>query len=209
MQQEAIVAKSRRTGTGPSKAYRREGLVPAIVYGKGIDALPVVLAVPEVRKIMGQSLGQIHRIKVDDAGFEDNVMVQAVERNPITGDVVHMDLHRISLTENVKVDVPLIFIGEEELTKRGLILQRQLREVSVECLPTDIPTDYTVDVSEMELGATFLAGDLKIGEDIRLITAPEEVGAVILAPRAAAEEEEAEEEAEGVEEAAEEEKPEL
>ncbi len=209
LEQEVILAKTRGTGTGASKACRREGLVPAIVYGKGMDSVPIALGPGEIRKIMGRSLGHIHRIKIDDVGLDDNVMVQAIDRNPVTGDVIHMDLHKISLTEKVKVEIPLVFVGEEELTKQGLILQRQLRDVSVECLPGDIPGEYTINVANMNHGDTVLAGDLETGEEVRLITPPEEVVAVIVAPRAATEEEEAEEEAEGDQEAADEDKPEF
>ncbi len=208
LEQEVILAKTRGTGTGASKACRREGLVPAIVYGKGMDSVPIVLGSGEIRKIMGRSLGHIHRIKIEEVGLDDNVMVQAIDRNPVTGDIIHMDLHRISLTEKVKVEIPLVFVGEEELTKQGLILQRQLRDVSIECLPGDIPAEYTVNVANMNHGDTVLAGDLEIGEEIRLITPQEEVVAVIVAPRAATEEED-EEEAEGDQEAADEDKPEL
>ncbi len=209
LEQEVILAKTRGTGTGASKACRREGLVPAIVYGKGMDSVPIVLGPGAIRKIMGRSLGHIHRINVEDVGLDDNVMVQAIDRNPVTGDIIHMDLHKISLTEKVKVEIPLVFVGEEELTKQGLILQRQLRDVSVECLPGDIPGEYTVNVANMNHGDTVLAGDLEVGEEVRLITLPEEVVAVIVAPRAATEEEEAEEEAEGDQEAADEDKPEF
>lgn len=208
LEQEVISAKTRSTGTGAANACRRQGLVPAIVYGKGIDSIPVSLGPGEIKKIMGKSLGHIHRIKVEDANLDDNVMVQSIDRNPMTGDIIHMDLHKISLTEKVKVEIPIVFIGEEELTKQGLVLQRQLRDVSVECLPGDIPGEFVVNVSDLNHGDTVLAGELEVPGDVRLIAAPEEVVAVVVAPRTVSEEEEAAEEGEDEHEAADEHEPE-
>ncbi len=188
LEQEAIIARTRGTGTGAARALRRHGLIPGVVYGKGIDSLPIALGVAELRKIMAKGMGHIHRLKVEDTGLDDNIMVQAVDRNPLTGDIIHMDLHRISLEDKIRLEVPIVLVGEDEITGRGLILQRQLREVSIECLPANIPSDFTVNVAEMEHGETLLAGDLAIPDDVRLVTAPEEVVAVVLVSRITAEE---------------------
>jgi len=193
MEQEVITARTRNTGTSAARACRRLGLVPAIVYGKGIDSVPISLESAELRKLVAKGMGHIHRIKVEDTGLNDNIMVQSIDRNPITGEIIHMDLHKISMEEKIRLEIPIMLFGEEEVAARGLILQRQLREVSVECLPADIPSEFTVNVAEMHHGETLLAGDLPIPDDVRLITAPEEVVAVVLIPKMTVEEEEAEE----------------
>lgn len=195
LEQEVIIARTRSTGTGAARALRRQGLIPGVVYGKDIDSLPISLAAAELRKITAKGMGHIHRLKVEDTGLDDNIMIQAVDRNPLTGDIIHMDLHRISLEDKIRLEVPIVLVGEEEITGRGLILQRQLREVSIECLPVNIPSDFTVNVTEMEHGETLLAGDLTIPDDVRLVTAPEEVVAVVLVSRITAEEADEEEEA--------------
>lgn len=186
LDQEVIVAKTRDTGTSAARACRRQGLVPGIVYGKRIDSIPITLGSAELRKLLAKGMSHIHRLKIEGANFEDRIMVQAIDRNPLTGEIIHIDLHRISMEDKVRLEVPIVLIGEEQLASTGLILQRQLREAAIESLPTDIPSQITFDVSDMQTGDTLLAGDLPIPDDVRLVTAPEEVVAVVVAPRRAA-----------------------
>ncbi|HHX11076.1 MAG TPA: 50S ribosomal protein L25 [Firmicutes bacterium] len=193
LDQEVIVAKTRDTGTSAARACRRQGLVPGIVYGKGIDSIPITLGSAELRELLAKGMSHIHRLKIEGANFEDRIMVQAIDRNPLTGEIIHIDLHRISMEDKVRLEVPIVLIGEEQLASTGLILQRQLREAAIESLPTDIPSQITFDVSDMQAGDTLLAGDLPIPDDVRLVTSPEEVVAVVVAPRRAAEEADAEE----------------
>lgn len=197
--QDVITARTRDTGTSAARACRRQGLVPGIVYGKGIDSIPIALTAAEVRKLLAKGMSHIHRLKIENADFDHTVMVQAVDSNPISDEVIHIDFHRISMQDKVRIEVPIILIGEEEIASRGLVLQRQLRELTVECLPADIPSGVTFDVSQMEPGDTLSAGDLPVPKEVRLLTAPEEVVAVVVAPRrtaeGTAEDEEAAEEA--------------
>lgn len=193
LDQEVIVAKTRDTGTSAARACRRQGLVPGIVYGKGVDSIPITLGFAELRELLAKGMSHIHRLKIEGANFEDRIMVQAIDRNPLTGEIIHIDLHRISMEDKVRLEVPIVLIGEEQLASTGLILQRQLREAAIESLPTDIPSQITFDVSDMQAGDTLLAGDLPIPDDVRLVTSPEEVVAVVVAPRRAAEEADAEE----------------
>jgi large subunit ribosomal protein L25 len=182
---DVVLLRKRDTGTGAARALRRTGKLPAVVYGKGIEPLAVFLDARESRKILSKPRGYIHRFEVEDSDLKGNVMVQDVEYDAIKGYPVHMDLHRISMTDEVKVEVSIVLNGEEALSKRGLLLQRQLREVSVECLPTDIPESIEVDVSNFNVGDTITAGDLKIPENVKLLTLPAEVVTVVLSPRAA------------------------
>ena len=189
LEQEVLLARTRNVGTGAAKALRRAGQTPAVLYGKGIDSVPIAIDSKQMRKIMSQSLGYIHKIMVEDTGLEGNAMVQAIDRDPITGEVIHIDLHRISLTDKIKVEVPVTVIGEDNLTKQGLVLQRQIRDISVECLPGDIPTEFEIDVSHLDFGDTILAGDLKMPASVKIMTPPDEVVLVIVAPRTVIEEE--------------------
>lgn len=198
MGQEAILAKTRNTGKSAVKAYRRQGLIPAIVYGKDIDSIPISLEPLEVRKILLKGMGHLHRLKVEGAGVDDAVMVQSIDRNPVTGQVTHMDFHKISLTETLKIEIPIVLLGEKQITNQGLILERQLREITVECLPKNIPDEFVVNVADMEHGETLLAGDLEMPEDVTMVTDPEEVIAVVSVPTIIEEEEEEEEEEEFV-----------
>lgn len=196
MAHDVIVLKPRKTGKTAARACRRTGLVPGIVYGKSIDPVVVSLDPRAVRRIMGGAGGHVHHVVVEDSGFEGDVMVQDVSYDAISGKPLHVDLHRISLTEKVRTEVPVLVTSDQALEKRGLILQRQLREVMVECLPTEIPDNFVVDVTSLETGETITAGDLKLPAGVRLLTSSAEVLVVAVLPRAV--EEKAEEEPEEV-----------
>ncbi len=196
---EAIVVNRRGTGKSAARSCRRKGMVPAVIYGKTVEPQAVCLDAKAVREILGPSSGHVHRVVVTDPPFQGDVMVQAVSYEPTTGGVLHIDLHRISLTDKVKTEVAVEVTGEATLEKRGLFLQRQTREVSVECLPADIPGPLGVDVSELSPGDTVTAGDLEVPADVRLVTNPAEVLLVVMAPKSAEEETEEQEEAEGEE----------
>lgn len=201
MAQDTVVLRPRGVGKGAAKACRRDNLVPGVIYGKTVEPVAVALDQRAVKKIMGGSGGHIHHVSVENTSFEGNVMVQDAVYDPVSRTPLHVDLHRISLTEKVKTEVPIAVTGDEELEKRGFILQRQLREITVECLPTVIPDSILVSVSELEPGAAITAGDLEIPPGVRLVTAPQEVVLVAVTPRSAEEkeEEEPEEGAEGAE----------
>jgi len=191
--QEDIIVKIRKTGKGAARACRRQGLIPAVIYGKNMEPISVSLDAKATKSIFGKRQGHIHHVKLEDSRFEGDVMVQDVEREPFTGKVIHLDLHRISLKEKVRTEIPIVIVGESDLEKRGLILQRQLREVLVECLPQDIPENFTVDVSRLNPGETVTCGELQIPKEVRLMTPPHEVVVVAVTAKAA---EAAEEEAE-------------
>ncbi len=192
-----IVLKRRGTGKAAARDCRKNGLVPAVVYGKAIEPQVVCLDATAVKQIMTRSRGHVHRVVASDPSFEGNVMVQDVSYDPLTGAIRHVDLHRISLTDKVKTEVVLDVVGESGLEKRGLLLQRQSREVSVECLPADIPASIPVDVSDLGAGDTVTAADLKISENVRLVTNLAEVLLVVIAPKVSEEVEEEEGAVEG------------
>lgn len=194
MAEETVVLKSRDVGKSAARACRRNGLVPGIIYGKSMEPVAVSLDAKAARKIMGGKGGHIHHVLVEGSGFEGDVMVQDVAYDPLSGRPVHVDLHRVSLTEKVRAEVPLAIVGEDRLERRGLILQRQLREVTVECLPTEIPDALSVDVAELKHGDSITAGQLRLPPGVRLVTLPNEVLVVAVVPKAV--EEKAEEKAE-------------
>lgn len=195
---EAAVRASRRgTGKALAKDCRKAGLVPAVVYGKSIEPVAISLDQEGVRQLLRYSRGQVHNLIVEDPHFEGAVMIQDVSYEPVTGEIIHIDLHRISLTDNVKAEVAVDVSGEEAIEKRGLLVQRQSRVITVECLPAEMPAVFEVDVTKLQPGDSISAGDLIMPEGVKLITPPTEVLVVVLAPRAVEEEEEETEEAEG------------
>jgi large subunit ribosomal protein L25 len=184
---ETVVLKPREVGSTAARACRRQGLVPGIVYGKSIEPVAVALDASAMRSLTRGTGSHVHRVAVEGSSFEGNVMVQEVVYDPLTEKAVHIDLHRISLTEKVKAEVPVVVIGEDVMEKRNLILQRQLREITVESLPTDIPTNVTVDVSELNHGESITAGQITLPDTVKLITEEAEIIVVVVSPKVTAE----------------------
>jgi large subunit ribosomal protein L25 len=179
-----------RTATGKSGARRarRDGLVPAVLYGRG--RTPRVLSVGRKELVSalhtaGRNALIDLRIAQDGEGQAETVMIEEIQRDHIRREILHVDLHLISLTERLEVNVPVVLTGTPEGVASGAgILEQHRREVEVRCLPTQIPDRFTVDVSGLHVGGSLHVSDLKVGEGIEVLTPPEEVLAAVVAPAA-------------------------
>jgi large subunit ribosomal protein L25 len=177
-----------RTGVGKSGArrVRREGFVPAVLYGRG--RTPRALSVGRkdllsaIRTAGRNALIDL-RIAQDGESQAETVMIEEIQRDQIRREILHIDLHLISLTEALDVNVPVVLTGTPEPVTSGTgILEQLRREVEVRCLPTQIPDRLTIDVSALQVGDSLHVRDLKVGEGIEVLTPPEEVLAAVVAP---------------------------
>ncbi|HET7266164.1 MAG TPA: 50S ribosomal protein L25 [bacterium] len=187
------------TGKSGAKRARREGQVPAVVYGRGRTPRPVSVGRKELVSAL-QTAGRNAlidlRIAQDGNAETEVVMIEEIQRDHIRREILHIDLHLISLTEAIEVSVPVVLAGTPEgVTSGGGVLEQIHREIEVKCLPTRIPDRFTVDVSGLRVGGSIHVGDLKVEEGIEILTPPEEVIAAVSAP--AVEEEAAPAAAEG------------
>jgi large subunit ribosomal protein L25 len=175
------------TGTGVVKKLRRAGQVPGVIYGRGIDATAVAVDAKALRGVLHTSAGMnvlIDMMIEDGAQAARTVMVKAVQRDIFRRDIIHVDFTTVNLTETVEAHVPIIFKGiPRGVTEDGGIFEPHLREVIVECLPTQIPEHLDLDVSGLPLGKSVHVSDLILPPDVTLITEPEEVVATVVAPR--------------------------
>ncbi|HHT70422.1 MAG: 50S ribosomal protein L25 [bacterium] len=192
-----VVAKIRdKTGTGPSRAYRQANLVPAVLYGEGVEA-PVHLLVDklELERLLGaHGLGSIVTVKVPDQA-DYPAMVKDVQYHPVRGQVIHADFQGISLTKTLRTVVPIVLHGTPHGVDEGGTVQHQLRELEVECLPQDLPDHIVAEVSDLGLTESLFVRDLAVPEKVEILTDRDEVIVTVLAPRPEEEEEEVEEEA--------------
>ena len=182
-----------RTAKGKSaaKRARREGLVPAVVYGRGRTPRPVSLGRKDLVAALhtaGRNALIDLRIAQDGDAQTEVAMIEEIQRDHIRREILHVDLHLISLTEALEVSVPVVLSGTPEgVTSGGGVLEQVRREIEVRCLPTQIPDRFTVDVSGLRVGASIHVSELKVAEGIEILTPPEEVIAAVVA--AVAEEE--------------------
>ncbi|MEW6730885.1 MAG: 50S ribosomal protein L25 [Acidobacteriota bacterium] len=185
-----VEAKLRtRTGSADSRRLRRQGLIPATVYGDRQDPLSVAIDAKQITGILRSESGHNTIFKLQPPNQEASiVMIKDWQLDPVRGKLMHADLLRISLTQKQRVSVPVELVGESIGVKHDAgILEHTLRELEIECLPADIPEHITVDVSNLGLGDHLLVKDLKVTGDIRVITGEDHVVAAVLAPRVAEE----------------------
>ena len=211
--QQGLTAQRRAIlGSRPVKRLRRGGLVPGVVYGRNMEPVAVTVNHRELARLLHSRSGEHALVTlrvVDDlpaapkgqgtgaaqAGgksWEKPVLMQAIQHDPVSGHVVHVDFHAILLTERLKVKVPVILKGEPVGVKQeGGILEHFLREVEVECLPTEIPASVEHDVSAMTIGQTVHVRDLVPPQNTKITSDRDGVIASVQVPKVEKPEEEA------------------
>ncbi|MGA7217170.1 MAG: 50S ribosomal protein L25, partial [Candidatus Sulfotelmatobacter sp.] len=151
---------------------RREGKIPAVVYGAGKDATPVTVDPRHVLRILRSDSG--HNTIFDlalNGGERSKVMIVDWQYEPIKGHLLHIDLKRIAMDKALRVSVPVELQGVPVGVKtEGGILEQMLREVEIECLPGDIPSHIDVDVSELTFGKVLRVSDLPHNEKLKFLT---------------------------------------
>lgn len=181
---------------------RMNGGVPGVVYGSGIESIPVSVNLKDAAKLFIKGRSEVFKLDIEGS---DSVPVLVKEVQQRAGKVVHVDFLRISMNKPVKVSIPVDYQGTAAGTKTGGILQTQVTELEVEGLPADLPTVITADISALEIGDKITVADLKLPEGVTTWASGEEVLASVIVPRAveAATEADAGKEAEEAEEAVE------
>lgn len=187
--ERVILAVTVRNGLGKSGArqLRKSGRVPAVVYGQGRQSQAVAVDSKALKTTLHTHAGLnvLIDLGIQADGGEDKqlVMVKDLQRNIFTHDITHVDFHVISLEETLETHVPVILLGTPKGVIDGGVLEQHLREVLVECLPTQIPEHFEVDVSGLTIGHALHAGELTIPEGVTLLTATGQVVATVLQPR--------------------------
>lgn len=210
MDRMVLEAQARPSMTkGQRNQLRVENKVPAVIYGRGDDNLPLVLDGRILRQVLATGGSNVLvDLAVKAKGKktrQETVMFKDVQRDMLFQDrIIHVDFIRISMTDKIEVSVHLNFVGEPVGTEDGGVLTMVTREVLVKCLPGDIPEQFDIDISALNIGDSITAESMVLEGDIELLTLPETTLVQVLAPMAEEElEPSAEEEAEGEEAAAE------
>ncbi|HEX6172743.1 MAG TPA: 50S ribosomal protein L25 [Candidatus Binatia bacterium] len=154
-----------------ARRLRREGKIPAVLYGPKVQPLALELNRKEFsNRVAGLEGSHLVRLKSASTALADKVaLVKEMQYHPITGDVIHADFYEVDLTARIEVSVPLHFIGKGAGVVRGGILQPIVREIQVECLPLDIPQFFNVDVSALDIGDSVHIEDLPMPEGVTAV----------------------------------------
>ena len=206
MEQLELKTKIRKTiGNGPARALRREGKIPAVLYGPKTEPILLSVNIKDIEQIVkqgsvGQALLNLHIQNGEK--ITKTAMVKELQRHPVSGKYLHIDFYEIDMQRKINVMVPVVVKGQSIGVELGGILQIVRRELEVFCLPSAIPGAIEVDITELDVGDSIHVQEIQLPEDVEL---PEDVDftvITILAPKVeeVVEEEELEEEEEAIEE---------
>src|SRR5918997_4056874 len=162
-----------RAGKGAARQLRRNGKIPAVLYGQG-ECLLLTLNPEAVKKILRTRAGSTALVSLSIGGAAGNGSRTALFRDyqidPITGDIIHADLFEVSMTKAIRVKVPVSLIGGTPAgVKEGGVLHHNLRELHIECLPKDIPDTIEVDASQLPIGHGIHVRELKQEQGVRFL----------------------------------------
>lgn len=173
---------SKRKITGRKvKTLRKEGLIPANVFGKNIKSSAIQIGLDDFRQVYKEA-GETGLIELDIESDKRNVLVSNLQKNPLTEDILHIDFRQVDLKEKIKAMVPLELVGESEAVKQGLgTLVEQIDEVEVEALPTELPEKFELDISGLvEVDQSVHVKDIKYDKSkVAILTDGEEIVAKV------------------------------
>jgi large subunit ribosomal protein L25 len=198
-----LVANSREILGKKVKNLRRQGITPVHLFGHNVEPLPLQCDTVELQRTLVQTgTTGIISLKVDKSRTKRNVMVREIQREPRNGALLHVDLYQIRMDEKIKVDVPIHTIGEAPaLHMKENYLSQELNNLSIECLPDEIPSIIEIDVSNLEeTDQAIHVEDIHLGDNITVLNGPDQM-VVKIAARFIEAEPEAEKAAEGEAEA--------
>ncbi len=199
MQQVKLEAQKREeSGKGAARGMRRAGNLPGVLYGRKNEVIPIQIDARGFQDFL-HNYGEnaFINLEIVDHGTE-NVMVKEVQRDPVSNQLLHTDLLRISMDEPITSAVPITLIGSAPGIQEGGILEFPHRQLTLHCLPTLLPEEIEVDISGLEIDDRLSVDDVSLPEDIEIIDDPNTRIVAVVPPRI---EEEPEEE-EGLEEEA-------
>lgn len=174
-----------QTRTKGSKALRREGLIPGVLYYAGEDN--VNISVDKSVLFHALQSGQ-HIFEIDSEGETQYTMIKELQYHPVTDDVIHIDLMRVRRSEKMTISVPLVLIGEPVGVKEGGVLSQAMSQIEISCFPTDVPEQIELNIDSLEMNSSMSVADITSdNEDIEILSA-EDLNVVSIHPPASEEE---------------------
>ncbi|PYQ50096.1 MAG: 50S ribosomal protein L25 [Acidobacteria bacterium] len=172
------VLRREEAGKGPSRRLRQQGKVPAVVYGGHRDTVPIMVdrkAVTDLIQKSEHGVRSIFLLKMSGSDQQRHAMIKEIQIDPISRKMTHIDFIRIVMDEVVRTTVPVHVIGSPIGVKEGGLLDFQVRDLHVECLPNAIPDKVEVDISNLGMHQYFRISDLKAPEGVKILDDPDRV----------------------------------
>ena len=172
------------TGTAGAKKTRAEGYVPGIFYAQDSEPVAVAAKANELEKVVDEA-GTSALVDVNVNGKDYKILFKEIQSHPFKNQLLHFDAYGVNLKEKIKLSIPVVLEGREDIRVEPSVLLQLLEEVEVECLPTSLPSDAIVDVADMQIGDTLTVADLDVAsiDDIEVLTDLEEAVCSLQEPR--------------------------
>jgi len=187
--EEIVLEVQPRGELGKSKVkdLREKGFIPAVIYAEGKKSQPIKVSHRQLWQLIHQHRleSTVINLKIQDDKEQKGrpCLIKEIQHDPVKGDIIHVDFNEISLTKVIKVNVPVVAKGEPVgVRQEGGSLEHTLWEIEVECLPTDIPKDIEVDVSQLKIGDDIHIKDITFPSNIKVLNNPEAIVFSVTAP---------------------------
>ena len=168
------------------KLYSKEGKLPAVLYGRGIETAPLFVSLKDFKKIWKEA-GESTIINLESGNDKKptSVIIHEVSVDPVKDELLHVDFYKVEMNKPIRAMITLVFEGVSPAVKElGEVLIKILREIEIEALPKNLPHEIKVDISKLaELGSQISICDLKIADGVKIISKKEEIVAIAEAPK--------------------------
>lgn len=182
------VSARENSGKGVARSLRREGRVPAVIYGHGREPKSLSINTRDLEKLLEHISAENTVIDLDLDGTSSRTLIREIQRHPFKRQILHVDFQELVAGEKVIVRVPVILIGVPDGVRMdGGILDQTMRELEVEVDPSNIPNHIEVDVTKMVIGSSLHVSDITLPEGVEVLAEEDASVAVVSAPRAAVE----------------------
>lgn len=200
MDRHQITAKRReKTGKGIARSLRRQGNIPAVLYGASIDSMPLSVDIHDMEVLLNKVSPSQALLELNiENGSRDKktVMIKELQIDPVKFKYLHVDFYEVKMDQQITTTVPVVATGTSKGVEEGGVLQIIRRELEVSCLPGDIPEQVEIDITDLEVGDSVHVEDINLGDKIEI---PYETNFTILTVVSPAMEREEEPEAEAEE----------
>jgi large subunit ribosomal protein L25 len=193
-----------KTGKGPARVLRREGKIPAVVYGRGTESVLLNIDARELEQISKKhnlSQALLNLVIKDGKSVTKRVMIKELQTHPVSLNIEHIDFYEIAMDRKVTVNVPVVTTGKSKGVEVGGILQIVRRDLEVLCLPDQIPESFVIDITDLDIGDSIHVKEIAHGREIEIPAETDFTVLTILSPKLEVEEEVEEEEEEEMAEA--------
>ena len=184
MQQIRLEAQKREaSGKGAARGMRRAGHIPGVLYGRKNEVIPIQIDTRGFQDFL-QNYGEnaFINLEIADHGTE-NVMVKEIQRDPVSNQLLHTDLLRISMDEPITAAATIVLVGSAPGIQEGGILEFPHRQLTLHCLPTVLPEEIEVDISELEIDDRLSVEDISLPEEIEILDDPHTRIVAVVPPR--------------------------